>query len=332
VNENTLTPPPMIELEQVSKCFSGQAEAGLKPVSLAIEAERFVTVLGTSGSGKTTLLKLINRLHEPTTGEIRIRGQNIALTPATELRRQIGYVIQQIGLFPHMTVAQNIATVPEILGWSKARVTHRIDELLDLVELPPAEFRNRYPGQLSGGQQQRVGLARALAGDPSILLMDEPFGAIDAITRLNLQGELLRIQRKLKKTIIFVTHDIQEALKLGEMVIVMHAGQVQQYDTPAQLLSRPANDFVRTLLDADDPYQQLEYMPVRHLITHCNEEIDPSVPRVNEDQSLKHALASMLDSPFNYVAVEDHRRRMIGLVTLETIKAARRKCPSEGVS
>lgn len=324
--------PPIIELDQVSKQFTGSKNAGLQPVSLSIEPGKFITILGTSGSGKTTLLKLINRLHEPTSGEIRIQGKNIALTPATELRRRIGYVIQQIGLFPHMTVAQNIATVPEILGWSKPKIEQRIDELLQLVELPASEFRNRYPGQLSGGQQQRVGLARALAGDPSILLMDEPFGAIDAITRLNLQDELLRLQRKLKKTVIFVTHDIQEALKLGDKVIVMHDGQVQQYDTPSGLLSQPANDFVRALLDTDDPYKQLEFMPIRHLVTRRPEEFDRNVPRVGEDQSLKDALALILDSPYNYVVVEDHRRRVVGIVTLETLKAARRKWPTVGAS
>jgi osmoprotectant transport system ATP-binding protein len=324
------TSAPLIELHQVSKFFHNHVESGLKPSSLNIESGKFITILGTSGSGKTTLLKLLNRLYEPTSGEIRINGQNIALTPATELRRQIGYVVQQVGLFPHMTVAQNIATVPEILGWDKPQIAVRIDELLTLVELSPTEFRNRYPAQLSGGQQQRVGLARALAGNPAILLMDEPFGAIDSLTRLNLQTELLRIQRKLKKTIIFVTHDIPEALKLGDQVIVMHAGEVQQYDTPLNLLSHPANDFVRTLLDTDEPYQQLDAMPIRHLVTHQTAEVEQSVPRVSEDRSLKDALALMLDSPYNYVTVEDHHQNVIGIVTLESLKAARRKWLTHG--
>jgi len=319
---------PLIELMQVSKHFQGREQTGLKPTSLTIDRGQFITVLGTSGSGKTTLLKLLNRLYEPTSGEIWIEGQNIAHIPATELRRHIGYVIQQVGLFPHMTVGQNIATVPEILGWEKPRIAKRIDELLNLVELSPDEFRNRYPAQLSGGQQQRVGLARALAGDPDILLMDEPFGAIDSLTRLNLQGELLRIQRKLKKTIVFVTHDIPEALKLGDQVIIMHNGEVQQYDTPAHLLSHPANDFVRHLLDTDEPYQQLDAIPIRHLMLNRTDEVDRLVPRISEDRSLKDALALMLDSPYNYVAVEDHRRRVIGTITLESLKAARRKWPS----
>jgi osmoprotectant transport system ATP-binding protein len=332
MSQNTNREAPFIELRRVSKIFKNQVESGLKPTSLSIDRGKFITILGTSGSGKTTLLKLINRLYEPTSGEIRINAQNIALTPATALRRQIGYVVQQVGLFPHMTVAQNIATVPEILGWNKARIASRIDELLTLVELNPAEFRDRYPAQLSGGQQQRVGLARALAGDPAILLMDEPFGAIDSLTRLNLQAELLRIQRKLKKTIIFVTHDIPEALKLGDQVIVMHAGEVQQYDTPLQLLSHPANEFVRTLLDTDEPYQQLDVIPIRHLVTRCTEEIEQNVPRISEEHSLKDALALMLDSPYNYVAVEDHHGKLIGIITLENLKAARRKWPSHNAS
>jgi len=326
------TEPDFIELDRVSKRFPGSQQPGLKPTTLTIENGKFITVLGSSGSGKTTLLKLINRLHEPSSGEIRIQGRNIATTSAIELRRHIGYVIQQVGLFPHMTVEQNIAIVPEILGWTKRQIVQRVDELLTLVELSPHEFRKRYPGQLSGGQQQRVGLARALAGDPSILLMDEPFGAIDTLTRSKLQMELLEIQRKLKKTIIFVTHDISEALKLGDQVIVMHNGQVQQYDTPAKLLSEPANEFVRTFLDADAPYQQLEYMPIRHLITYRAEEVERNVPRIQENQSMKDALALMLDSPYNYVAVEDHRRRFLGIITLESLKAARRKWPTVGVS
>lgn len=321
---------PFIEFMQVSKQFSNNAAPSLKSTNLTIHQGKFITILGSSGSGKTTLLKLINRLHEPSSGEIRIAGNNIALTPATELRRQIGYVIQQVGLFPHMTVAQNIATVPEILGWPKPRIAARIAELLDLVELSADTFRNRYPAQLSGGQQQRVGLARALAGDPAILLMDEPFGAIDAITRLNLQNELLRIQRQLKKTIVFVTHDIPEALKLGDEVIIMHNGEVQQFDTPIQLLTQPANDFVRQFLDTDEPYQQLEAIPVRHLLTDHTDDIHRDVPRIDEHQSLKDALTLMLDSPYNYVAVEDGQQNLIGILTLENLKAARRKWPAVG--
>ena len=253
--------PVAIELINASKRFSSsgsnsQTAVALQPTSLSIDQGRFVTVLGTSGSGKTTLLKLINRLLEPTSGKILVNGQDTAQVPATELRRKIGYVIQQIGLFPHLTVARNIAIVPEILGWRKERIERRIDELLELVELEPAKFRSRYPSQLSGGQQQRVGLARALAGEPSIMLMDEPFGAIDAMTRLNLQAELLRIQRKLDVTVVFVTHDVQEALKLGDQVIVMHAGVVQQYDTPDSLLSCPVNEFVSALLNTNDAHPE----------------------------------------------------------------------------
>lgn len=212
-----------------------------------------MTVLGTSGSGKSTLLKLINRLLEPSFGHILVHGERTSQIPAPQLRRGLGYVIQHIGLFPHMTVADNIAVVPKILRWPKKRISERIDELLDLVALEPQAFRNRFPRQLSGGQQQRVGLARALAGDPSILLMDEPFGAVDALTRQTLQTELSRILRKLGKTVVLVTHDVQEALSLGDKVIVMDSGRVQQYDRPEHLLKHPANGFVKRLLETGLP-------------------------------------------------------------------------------
>lgn len=239
-----------VEFKDVSKSFPGMSHPALDHVSLKIEEGELVCVLGTSGGGKTTLIKLINRLHDPDAGQVLVEGRDVAQADPVELRRGIGYVIQQTGLFPHMTVAENIACVPEILKWDCARITARVDELLNLVGLDPVEFKDRYPRQLSGGQQQRVGLARALAANPSLMLFDEPFGAIDAITRATLQDELLRIHRGSGKTFIFVTHDIAEALKLGTKVLVLDQGRVQQYGTPREVLESPATPFVRALLES----------------------------------------------------------------------------------
>ena len=239
-----------VEFKDVSKCFPGMSHPALDHVSLKIEEGELVCVLGTSGGGKTTLIKLINRLHDPDAGQVLVEGRDVAQADPVELRRGIGYVIQQTGLFPHMTVAENIACVPEILKWDRARITARVDELLNLVGLDPVEFKDRYPRQLSGGQQQRVGLARALAANPSLMLFDEPFGAIDAITRATLQDELLRIHRGSGKTFIFVTHDIAEALKLGTKVLVLDQGRVRQYGTPREVLESPATPFVRALLES----------------------------------------------------------------------------------
>ena len=239
-----------VEFKDVSKSFPGMSHPALDHVSLKIEEGELVCVLGTSGGGKTTLIKLINRLHDPDAGQVLVEGRDVAQADPVGLRRGIGYVIQQTGLFPHMTVAENIACVPEILKWDRARITARVDELLNLVGLDPVEFKDRYPRQLSGGQQQRVGLARALAANPSLMLFDEPFGAIDAITRATLQDELLRIHRGSGKTFIFVTHDIAEALKLGTKVLVLDQGRVQQYGTPREVLESPATPFVRALLES----------------------------------------------------------------------------------
>ena len=223
-----------IVFENVTKQFPKAYKPSVYSTNLTIEEGSFVTILGASGCGKTTLLKMVNRIHDLTSGKIFVHGQDITKIPVTELRRNIGYVIQQIGLFPHMTIEENIATVPKELRWDAKKIEERIDFLLELIELPPEDYRKRYPRQLSGGQQQRVGLARALAGNPSIMLMDEPFGAIDAITRSSLQDEMIKIQRKLNKTILFVTHDIDEALKLGDKIVIMNEGVIQQFDTPLE--------------------------------------------------------------------------------------------------
>lgn len=239
-----------IGFKNVSKHFKGAGYNAVDHVNLSIEHGELITILGSSGCGKTTLLKMINRLYEPDEGRIEFFGEDISSSDPVKFRRKIGYVIQQIGLFPHMTVADNIATVPKILKWSKEKINERIDELLELVGLEPGEFRNRYPAQLSGGQQQRIGLARALAVNPDVMLLDEPFGAIDAINRINLQDELLKIHAASKKTFLFVTHDINEAFKLGTRVLIMDQGNIQQFDTPDNIVENPANDFVRSLIDS----------------------------------------------------------------------------------
>src|SRR5437588_4931333 len=252
-----------IAFHEITKQFRGTAKPAVDAVSFEVPEGSTCMLVGTSGSGKTTLLRMINRLIEPSSGEILIDGKNILDEDPIILRRRIGYVIQQVGLFPHLTIAENVRITAEIAGgWTKERLATRVDELLELVGLPPDEYRKRYPRQLSGGQQQRVGLARALATDPAILLMDEPFGALDAITRARMQDELLRIQRNVRKTILFVSHDIEEAFKLGDQIAVLSEGKLIQLGSPIELLAHPADDFVRKLVGADSILRQLQYLPV----------------------------------------------------------------------
>jgi osmoprotectant transport system ATP-binding protein len=247
-----------LELDGVTKRYSGQKTAAVDSLSLTVPAGEMVMFVGPSGCGKTTSLKMINRLIKPTSGTIRLGGEDISGRSSDELRRHIGYVIQGGSLFPHMTVATNIAIVPRLLGWSKSRIAERVDELLDLVGLEPDRYRDRYPRELSGGQQQRVGVARGLAADPPVILMDEPFGAVDPITRQRLQDELLGIQRELHKTIVMVTHDIDEAIKLGDRVLILQeGGHIAQYDTPERILAAPANDFVDDFVGSGSALKQL---------------------------------------------------------------------------
>lgn len=245
-----------IEFDNISKKYNNGVYNAVDHVSLTIEEGEFITILGSSGCGKTTLLKMINRLIEPSDGIIKLYGVDITTKDIINLRRGIGYVIQQVGLFPHMTIAENIATVPVLMKWSKDKTELRVNELLTLVGLDPKIFKNRYPSELSGGQQQRVGLARALAVDPKVMLLDEPFGAIDAITRLNLQDELIRIHKGLKKTFILVTHDINEAFKLGSKVMIMNKGKISQFDTPQQIIKNPADAFVTSLIASSREQKQ----------------------------------------------------------------------------
>jgi osmoprotectant transport system ATP-binding protein len=252
----------VIRLESVRKQYPGGLIA-VDDLSFDVPSGEVCVLVGPSGCGKTTILRMINRLIEPTSGKILVDGDDIMKVDRVEHRRRIGYVIQQVGLFPHQTVAANVATVPRLLGWNKARISARVDELLTVVGLPVDEYRNRYPSELSGGQRQRVGVARALAADPPIMLMDEPFGAIDPITRTQLQDEFLRLQKTLRKTIVFVTHDIDEAVKMGDHIAILQkGGRLAQYDPPSRLLAAPANDFVADFVGRDRALKRLRITPI----------------------------------------------------------------------
>jgi osmoprotectant transport system ATP-binding protein len=309
-----------IQFDEVSLKFSGMARPAVNRVTCQVNSGEIVVILGPSGCGKTTLLKMVNRLYEPTGGNIFLDGVNIRQLKATKLRQQIGYVIQQSGLFPHMTVADNVAVVPKLLDWPNPQIQSRIDELLTLVKLPPAEFRHRFPAQLSGGQQQRVGIARALAGDPNIMLMDEPFGAIDAITRTALQDEILRLQRQLKKTILFVSHDVEEALRLADRILVMDRGAVVQFDTPFNLLTHPANDFVYNLLGADDMVRQLGLLRVSSAMMDLPADFSNGHhPTLSQTDSLRDALSLILRTGAPMLTVLDDDGP-VGLLTLDHIR------------
>jgi osmoprotectant transport system ATP-binding protein len=275
-----------------------------------------------NGCGKTTLLKMVNRLHEPTSGTIYMDEVDIRQMALTDLRRQIGYVIQQIGLFPHMTVAQNISVVPELLEWPRPRIHARVDELLALVNLEPDTFRERYPSQLSGGQQQRVGLARALAADPKVMLMDEPFGAIDAINRESLQDEMLTLQRKLHKTILFVTHDVDEALKLADKIVILREGRLVQYGQPCELLTQPANEFVRNLLNADDRIRQLSMLRVAAVMEPLpGQGLPQNAPTLNAADEMRVALSVLLQPGVTgAVVLQDGEK--VGWLSLQAVQNA----------
>jgi osmoprotectant transport system ATP-binding protein len=322
--------PPAIVFEHVTKRFPAATSPAVDDVYLEVPSGHLVVLLGPSGCGKTTLLKMVNRLYEHDSGRVLIEGREARSFKATELRRRIGYVIQSTGLFPHMTVARNVATVPEMLGWEKARIKRRIDELLELVGLPPAEYRGRYPAELSGGQQQRVGLARAMAADPSIMLMDEPFAAIDNITRRRLQDELLDIQRKVHKTILFVTHDVEEAIRLADNIAVMREGKVVQYDTPLNILSAPADDFVAELVGAGDVLRRLSLISVGSVMEPIGgAQLNKNGPAVEIEASLRDALGLLLSSNSNMLVVKDERGKPVGVVDLANIRETTR---AEGAS
>jgi osmoprotectant transport system ATP-binding protein len=316
----------VIALDGVRKRFAGATTAAVDGVSLDVAAGEICVLIGPSGCGKTTTMRMINRMIDPDEGRILVDGRDIARVDPVELRRGIGYVIQQVGLFPHLTIAENVATVPRLLGWSAARVTQRVDELLALVDMDPALYRARFPRELSGGQKQRVGVARALAADPPLLLMDEPFGALDPLTRAALQDEFLRLLRELSKTIVFVTHDMDEALKLGTRIAVLREGRVVQYDTPAQLLAHPADAFVESFVGEDRALKRLALMTAsRYAVPMA---LDAGAHRLQAGASLRDALALLLQDGARPLAVIDTRDVVVGGLDLQTIRAALAAAPS----
>jgi osmoprotectant transport system ATP-binding protein len=298
----------MIELQAVGKAFG--ATQAVDGVSLTIERGEFVILIGASGSGKSTLLKMINRLVEHDRGKILIKGEEIRSFRPEDIRRRMGYAIQSTGLFPHWSVARNIATVPELLGWPAARIAARVDELLALLGLDPQAYRGRYPHQLSGGQQQRVGVARALAADPEALLMDEPFGALDPITRQTLQDELARIHRASGKTIVLVTHDIDEALRLATRIVLLDHGRIVQAGTPAQLLARPANDFVSDFIGRSDLGLKLLGLQTVAERVRAGEPAEGAA--IAATMSLRDALSLFVERHVERLPVADAQGRVVG--------------------
>ena len=310
-----------IILDNVTKNYPGQPVPAVENFSMTAQPGELIMFVGPSGCGKTTTMKMINRIIEPTGGSISIDGRDVLSLDPNDLRRHIGYVIQQIGLFPHMTIAENIAIVPKLLGWSKTKIAERVDELLHTVGLAPTEFAGRYPKQLSGGQQQRVGVARALAADPPVMLMDEPFGATDPITREKLQAEFLRLQSTLGKTIIFVTHDFDEAVRLGDRIAVLSdRSQIEQFDTPANILAAPANDYVSSFIGRGAAIKRLTLIPVSHAT------LGPAIaatggPTVSIGSSLRDALDSLVLTGLPALTVTDAAGRFVGSITVERISA-----------
>jgi osmoprotectant transport system ATP-binding protein len=297
----------MIRLDAISKRYPN-GQLAVRELTLDVPEGDICVLVGPSGCGKTTTLKMVNRLIEPSSGRIFLDGRDVTHADPVELRRHIGYVIQQVGLFPHQTIATNIATVPKLLGWSKDRIAARVEELLDLVGLDAGDYRARYPAQLSGGQRQRVGVARALAADPPVLLMDEPFGAIDPVTRVRLQDEFLRLQGEVRKTVVFVTHDIEEAVKMGDRIAILDVGGVlEQYATPAEILGRPASPMVRDFVGADRALKRLRVTPIE---VECLEH----PPTVGPDASLADARAAIAKWDAGWVAVVDDEGVLHGYV------------------
>ena len=305
MSTTTSTAQPMIRLEGLTKVFPGQTKPAVESLDMDIPAGEIVVLVGPSGCGKTTTMRLINRLIEPTSGRIILEGEDVTDVNPDKLRRRIGYVIQQVGLFPHQTISDNIATVPKMLGWDSPRIKSRVDELLSMVGLEPATYRERYPKHLSGGQRQRAGVARALSADPPVMLMDEPFWAIDPITRDRLQNEFLRLQETIRKTIIFVTHDIDEAIKMGDRIAILREGSaIAQYDTPERILSAPTDDFVADFIGAGASLKRLNLSRVRDIAL-----VD--WPTAGTNSSRAEVLAALRASDKGAVLILDEQRRPV---------------------
>jgi osmoprotectant transport system ATP-binding protein len=314
-----------IVFDRVSKRYPGREQQALHELSLEIPGGTFCVLVGPSGGGKTTALKMVNRLVSFDDGDIRIDGRSVRELPVVELRRGIGYVIQQVGLFPHMTVGDNVATVPRLLGWEKARIRTRVAELLELVGLEPGDGE-RYPAQLSGGQRQRVGLARALAADPPVLLMDEPFGALDPITRARLQQEVRRLHREVAKTVIFVTHDIDEAITMGDRIAMLReGGTLAQYDTPDAILAHPADEFVERFIGEDRALRRLALRRVGDVTLGPVRGQSPDTAHVAVTATVRNAVSLMLESGKGEVTVVGDDGAPVGVLTLERATALLRE-------
>ncbi len=302
----------MIELQEVTKRYPGSNEDAIESLTLQVPKGEILVLVGPSGCGKSTALRLINRMIEPTSGHIIFDGEDVTTVDADHLRRRIGYVIQQIGLFPHRTIADNIATVPRLSGWDKQRTDARVDELLETVGMDPSMYRDRYPNELSGGQAQRIGVARALGADPLVMLMDEPFGAIDPITRDRLQNEFLRLQQELRKTIVFVTHDIDEAIKMGDRIAILgERSRIAQFDTPERILAAPANDFVEDFIGSGATLQGLSLERVRDV------QLNTDYPVVRHDVGVTEAQRVLETSSEDWLLVLDDDDRPARWVTLD---------------
>jgi len=308
----------MIRLENVSKTFSGAVRPAVDQLDLDVPNGTTCVLIGPSGCGKTTTMRIVNRLIEPTSGRIVVEGQDVTRADPVALRRHIGYVIQQVGLFPHMTIAQNVATVPQLLGWPAARIAQRVEEMLSLVGLEPGQFLDRHPRHLSGGQRQRVGVARALAADPPVLLMDEPFGAVDPIVRSGLQAELLAILRRLAKTVIFVTHDIDEAVRMGDLIAIMKDGKLVQCDPPERLLSAPRDAFVADFVGADRALKRLALITAGAVARP--EPAGPGAPVVAPSTSMRDVLSVLLASGADAATVAEAGRSPLGAISLSMIR------------
>ena len=307
-----------VSIRNIVVTNAGGDRRAVDDVSRDAAPGELVVLLGPSGCGKSTLLRTINRLVIPDSGSVAIDGADVAQSNPEDVRRGIGYVIQAVGLFPHMSVGRNVGVVPELLGWDRARIDARVDELLALVQLEPVRYRTRLPRELSGGEQQRVGVARALAAEPRVLLMDEPFGAVDAIVRTALQDETLRIHRALGTTIFFVTHDVDEALRLADRIVVMNAGKIVQADTPLHLLARPATDYVDRLMDARDAVRRLQLIAVRDAMSAPNGAATQG--SIDGASTLREALSAFVEGAERLSVVDDGSA--VGTISFDDVRRA----------